>query len=77
MSRIYNQDTPDLSDLIYQRSENKVYRYHCTSQKCLNGAHDTKRIIKFDMVRLRFDSDCPDCGSVMYCKKMKLDVPNE
>ena len=70
-NKIYNEHTPDWSDLIYQKSESKIYTYICSSLKCAGNIDVAKRVIKFDGVRLRYDSDCPDCGSVMYCKVKK------
>lgn len=71
MSRIYNQDTPDLSDLVFRSTNIKAYNYFCNSQKCTGYDHNAKRVLKFENVRLRYDVDCPDCGSVMFCKKAK------
>lgn len=65
-----NHYSTDLSDMIFVPVANKRFNYFCNSQKCTNGAHDAKRILIYGDVKLRYDTDCPNCGSVMFCKKV-------
>lgn len=69
--RVYNADSPDISDLVFVPNWNKHYSYYCTSAKCTNNNNNGKKVLKFDKVMLKFDSDCPHCGSSMICKKDK------
>ncbi len=75
-SKILNADCGDLSDMIFVGSTARTYSYYCNSQKCTNSPNEqAKRILKFEAVKLRFDSDCPDCGCVMFCKKAPYRKP--
>lgn len=69
--KILNESCGDLSDLIHTPSKFSRYSYYCTSNRCTKYGHDTAKVMRFEAVKLRFDTDCPECGSSMLCRKVK------
>lgn len=66
-----NHESSDLSDMVFVPVAHKKYNYFCNSNKCTGFTYNATRILKFEAVKLRYDTDCPDCGSTMFCKKAK------
>lgn len=74
----FNQHTPDISELIFVPVAHKKYNYFCNSNKCTKHANDATRVLIFEEVKLRYDTDCPNCGCSMFAKRStKKDVVHE
>lgn len=86
-SLIYNYESSDIFEGVGERRKYKkeTYNYFCNSQHCISAGnakydlHNASRILKIKSVKSLHNSDCPNCGSAMFCKKSneinKLDVP--
>lgn len=71
-----NHESVDISDMIFVPVADKKYNYFCNSNKCTGYTYNATRIMKFQAVKLKYDTDCPDCGSTMFCKKAKVEQTN-
>lgn len=67
-----NEFSPDWSELVHTPNTS-TYDYFCSSKQCIiaSGQNlcDMAKVLKFKRVKLMHNSDCIDCGSVMFNRK--------